>query len=353
MVSLSPAANAPAKHLGRNPDQSVNIPSRNLRMRREHLELLGLNVDGCKAWDDVPLERIPKQAEALASRQFNFSDRRQQLLESANESIRAYKPTIMRFSANEAVGYDTGSADVNHPAVIQGFFMRADLDGFTSAIETAFKAGPSGIFQLVTRFSELLEFANEYIEDSRSFSTITKLPWAGDCSNLLVSPTQETYEAAQTYLPVKLGARWHDQAKANADWDKHFGDAKWAVVVAGGTDSKDGDTGNNGKTLIAKISLNHRDFLIAAGWSVGRSLDAFTAGQKKEDIVVHKTDLTCLNADLQKKFSPMTAYKIFYRARVTMDELRADAEKTHKEKNSGVYTSAGVSATLIKRPHAR
>jgi hypothetical protein len=357
VISLSPAANDPAKHLGTNPDGSRTIPARHLYIKSELLKPLSIEIDKRKLWIEIPLENVPEGLGTLARFEFSSSETLTASLEALNESARSYEPKIMSFSANESLRFDTGSADVNRPAIIQGFFMRADLDGFTAAIKAAFEDGEQSIINLVRRFADVLEFANQYIDASKQSVDIVKMPWAGDCANLLASPLLESYEESQSYLPVKLAAKWHDQADreydTNVKWKDQLGDASWAITVAGGNSSGDDDSGNNGQTLIAKISLAHRDFLIAAGWNVGRSHDAFNAEPKKNDIVVHKTDLSMLDDDLQEKFDPMSAYKIFYRTQLSLKEMQKKKVDEHKKNSTGIYAaSASLAAKLPIRPFA-
>lgn len=75
-----------------------------------------------------------------------------------------------------------------------------------------------------------------------------------------------------------IGHQWHSQEYSEVvDWD-----VKWVVGVAGG----DGDEGANGMLLVAKIPLSSRSFLVGAGWSMGRSLDAQNAkGTRPHDTV--------------------------------------------------------------------
>ncbi len=357
VVSLSPAANDPAKHLGTNPDGTRTIPSRHLYIKAELLKPLSIEIDKRKSWIEIPLENIPKELGELARFEFATNENFSVTLEALNESTRSYEPKITAFSATESLRFNTEDADVNSPAVIQGFFMRADLDGFTNAIKEAFEDGEQSILNLVSHFADILEFANQYIDTSTQSIDIIKLPWAGDCANLLASPLLESYEESQGHLPVKLAVKWHDQADkeydASVKWKAQLGEASWAIAVAGGDSSETDDSGNNGKTLVAKISLNHRDFLIAAGWNVGRSHDAFNADPKKDETVVHKVDHATLDEHLQKKFSPKTQYKMFYGAKLSMKDLEKAAEKPPDHRQKGKYIApSGLGASILKSPWA-
>jgi hypothetical protein len=350
VVSLSPAANAPAKELGTKPDGSVKIQSRNIVIPAEYCKGLGIDVDRRLNWVAISLENLPESLVSLVRKAIAVNDKRESYLSEANEFFKSYDPRGV-FAVDKSYEYDLSAATPEAPAIVQGFFMRADLDGFTDAVERAFHAGGNAVRELVSHFSDQLKYAKAYVSGvDEGVAKAQNLPWAGDCANFLVSPV-EPYVDARQYLPVKLAAKWHDQNDTDysdgVKWRARFDDARWVVSIAGGNDSDSHDTGNSGHTLIAKIKLDHREFLIAAGWNVRRSLDGFDAEPGKEHTVLHKADYAELEGVLKDKFKLSNNYQIFYHGKVSMRNLQKNVVARHASKAIGAYAIGSSSVAQI------
>jgi hypothetical protein len=149
------------------------------------------------------------------------------------------------------------------------------------------------------------------------------LPWAGDCANVVILPINSDYDDAREYLPVNAASEWHNQKSgvdsAKRKWLDQIGDAKWAIGIAGG-DDKDG---SNGYILIAPLLGRNRDFLVAAGWGVGRSLDAQESdGVAGDDTVMHNIDYAALSTSHSTSFSALNS--LFWISHdLTPDNLRS------------------------------
>jgi len=305
VVSLSPAANAPAKQLGadKTPSGHIAIPS-NLS---DDIDVLK-NIKKSQ-WLMVSLSEMPQSLSESMTMQFSTKELRGDYIQQANEAFASYQAPTILFSQEDLREYNIEGATPETPAILQGFYMRADLDGFTKTVETAFAQGNVAIAGLVQSFVSQMEYANTFIETQQlKVNKIQKFPWAGDCANFLALPL-ESYSNAQRSLPVHLAANWHDLCEEESPdggrWKDRFEDAGWAVVVAGGTDSESDDTGNSGRTLVAKIQLKDRQFLIAAGWSPGRCVDGLEAGAGKDETIIHDADKKELSQPLEKLFSEL------------------------------------------------
>jgi hypothetical protein len=210
---------------------------------------------------------------------------------------------------------------VRDPVEVQGFCLRADLDGFTREVERAFGANDErAIMALVQRFIAIMDIPNHFAK--RAQRPIISLPWAGDCATQLVLLKRgETYDSARRFLPPNASLIWNE---CSQDGDQStraireaMGTTNWAIGVAGG----DGDEGSFGRLLVANIRTSGRQFLIAAGWGVRRSLDAQQARHvNANDTVLHLVDCRALHPDYSDAFGALPEISIFRRA--TLEALK-------------------------------
>jgi hypothetical protein len=293
VVSLGPAANAPAKELKRNGKAA------HLRMRAKHFKVLFTSTSNESEWINIPvLEPTDSMSAAISNRLTKiFEDASGLYIKDLPEN-----PKVLFAGADFLNSFSGGY--VNQAVKVQGFSLRADLDGFSKQVEAAFLKGNDGIVALIQRFFKIMEYPSYF--RTRLGKTID-LPWAGDCATVIVLVSGSSYEDAREYLPVKAAAEWHsDRIGIGPDkrkWSDFIGEASWAVGIAGG-DSDEGE----GYVLIAPIAGRHRDFLVAAGWNVGRSLDAQeTDGVTGEDTVIHNVDYVALDSIHKKSFKVLNS----------------------------------------------
>lgn len=314
IISLGPAANAPAKEMIRNGK------AEHLRMRAKHLAQVA-TTDVKTEWVDVKVHNPSAELIKYVSSDLNqrFSDATTAFM---NEI--ANRPVQVAF-ADTAYLNALGTSPISKAIKVQGFKLRADLDGFSKQVLVAFANGEAGIAALLNRFALIMNYPREF--KARIGRTID-LPWAGDCANLVILPENGDYHDAREYLPVKAAGEWHKQ-KAGIDsakrkWMDHLGDAKWAIGIAGGDDEE----GSDGYILIAPLTGRNRDFLVAAGWSVGRSLDAQESdGVAGDDTVVHDIDYAALSTSHSASFSTLNS-QFWISHDVTPEKLRTSAIKT-------------------------
>jgi hypothetical protein len=294
IISLGPAANAPAKEMKRNGQ------AEHLRMRTKHFAHVAMPASKAE-WVDVQVRNPSAELVKYVSTDMNkkFED-----TSAAFMNEIANRPTQVTF-ANADYMLTLGAGPISKAIKVQGFKLRADLDGFSKQVEAAFAKGEAGIVALLNRFALVMNYPREF--QARIGRTID-MPWAGDCANVVILPTNSDYDDAREYLPVKAASEWHNQ-KAGVDsakrkWLDHMGDAKWAIGIAGG-DDKDG---SNGYILIAPLTGRNRDFLVAAGWGVGRSLDAQESdGVAGDDTVMHDIDYAALSTSHSASFSVLNS----------------------------------------------
>jgi hypothetical protein len=184
------------------------------------------------------------------------------------------------------------------PLKTRGMCLRADLDGFSKAVEEAFKHNK--VQALVQQFTEIMQYPLEFAE--RLGRSRIELPWAGDCCTIMIQPRfGETVEEMRAILPVEAGRCWHEIAYENGGskrWGLSLGSAKWEVGFACG----DRDEGGNGHAIVAEFPAAQRMFRVIVGWCPRRAKDAQeTSGIKGDDVAIPIVDYQ----NLEEIFKPL------------------------------------------------
>lgn len=284
VVSLGPAANAPAKRLPKT-------PARHLSVRQPLRNVVDHSDD--EGWADIDLIELPEPLRQYAD--LSLTERLTTAARSVAESFGSAPVVRLVTEQYFDVNHTTS---VREPLQIQVVCLRADLDGFSAKVQAAFNAGEHAIAALVDQFYAIMRHVQQYCAAIKR--KVISLPWAGDCSNHLFFPlVGESYATSRQYLPATAAAEWHDQISENI-----FGTVKWAVGVAGGDDEE----GSDGFVLVANLKTGHRDFLVAVGWGVRRSLDAQEAdGVKGKDSVMPVEDYQALDSVFQAQFRKLSS----------------------------------------------
>lgn len=330
VVSLGICANAPAKQL------RIAEPGK-LRMRTEHYKVLGQS-DEWREWTNIPVKTnkgivMPVAAEDLMEQ---FASASEAELKNFAGSV----PTV-KFGSRDYLR-EALKTQISESFKAQGFGFRADLDGFSKQVAAA--KNDSDVLDLVTRFTKIMAYPDYFMK--RLGKPVVKLPWAGDCANLIVLPNGEGYDEAREFLPVQAASEWHSQKSGHDDsrttWTTYFKESKWAVGIAGG----DSEECSDGYILIAPLKGKRRDFLVAAGWGIGRSLDAQECDEVKGgDTVLHEIDYGALASTHQSVFSRLQGSSIFWVSNeLTNEKIREAGAKVLAPK--GALNVPGVSATI-------
>jgi len=220
-------------------------------------------------------------------------------LANAKSALGSAERQVMFSKQAELV--DTSGSTVAQPTLVQAFIMRADLAGFSKSVEDAFSDQSGGSIQrLVAEFLQIMEIPSAF--EARMNKPFIRLPWAGDCYNVVFMPSLgEDYARIRGYLPATLSLRWLDpDGSVNATRDSSLASvakkSRWSLGVSGGDSS-------NGQMLIANIKTATRSFLVAAGWSVRRSLDCQNAdGLAANESALHDEDYPPLDRSYQNAF---------------------------------------------------
>jgi len=228
-------------------------------------------------------------------------------------------------------------APLDSPQRVRGFFLRADLDGFTKRVKAAFAAGPAAIQRLVKEFCETMDIPDSFDSklNDRKMKMI-QLPWAGDCFNAIIFPAQfGDYSSARGVLPFNAPYLWHTSTSSQS--------RKWAVGIAGG-----GEDEGNGAILIVPIRVSGRTFNIAASWSAGRSLKAQENYPGPELTSLPEEDYGLLEPCFRAVFKGENSFRV-----AKLAAMRKAKEKLHESMKShrpAVTPCFGV-VTPKPKPH--
>ncbi|MBP7828369.1 MAG: hypothetical protein KA248_00480 [Kiritimatiellae bacterium] len=343
IISLGPAANAPAKRLGTEKDGRVKTPARHLAMRSEILRAIQYPSDSSE-WTNIDLSHVAKVFEGLMDGR--LTERLSRASEASLLLEKRRGPPEVNFVQS---GYFAERDFTPGQALkLSAFCMRADLDGFTKEVQEAFKTGNTEA--LVLKFVSIIEFAKQF-SGSRD-RKIIQLPWAGDCANLIVLPKYagESYEAAQMYVPAQLPAEWHSQVtgsdREKRPWAHILGKTRWAVGCAGG----EVFNGSRPVILLATVHTAKRDFMVAAGWAPGRSLDALDAeGVRGTDTVIPEEDYQAIDSQFQDLFEELDSRFRISRG-LTKEKVR-DATVQASAQQTGPYVVPVGRHTPPAKPH--
>lgn len=184
LISLGPAAGAPAKKLNR-PVSDGGVPDGRLAVNmacfgrpsdpEARASWQEFNLTGPTAFLREDIDRLTEEMLAAV--------RSDVLL--FNRGPGAPGGRTVHFSANSAEFVDVSSTTFKEPRKVQGFAMRVDLDGFTAQVRLAFRAGDDrAIEALVNRFNEILTYPRQFRD--RMNRPMIMLPWAGDQANLIL-----------------------------------------------------------------------------------------------------------------------------------------------------------------------
>lgn len=231
------------------------------------------------------------------------------------------------------------------PVKVQGFCLKADLDGFSKQVEEAFSKGQPGLIALVNRFREILRLPEEFAKSINARTII--LPWAGDCATVLVLPNVgESFSFARSRLPATAALTWHELPAKTRQFSQSMGASKWTLGLAAGDDKE----GNEGRMLFVELSAQGHFYRVAAGWSVRRADDGYQApGLRGDDTVITDRDHIHLTETNKRAFNELTSR--FRRA--TLPALQKARDEAVSNATPHIVTSSSLGLGLpAPRPYA-
>lgn len=257
LVSLSPAANYPAKALGKG-----LVP----------LWSLGSSIKGnwgCDTLDDLV---VKYGAIALAARAFPG---RKALVEEVMEK----RAKVVNFSSLAEIrqinlsavpvgGNDSGPT-VDKPFSCFGFVLSMDLDGFTRRVDVAARGTAADQQKLAEDFLKIMEDAASFARTHEEW--FIQFPFAGDNAIFAVTATNiSEFAVLKKVEPVSIAVEWE---KAMGDQARSAGFGGWGQSAAAGGTPHGNSKGN---LHVGGIILDERRFLVGIGPGMRYARQAFS-----------------------------------------------------------------------------
>lgn len=330
VISLGCAANRPAKQLNKGMTRAgyVSIPS----ILLNYVE----SIHNQKDWQEVDMLNPPLFVDRKIQEQS-----RGKLSEATANALRnslLFNSKVIYADPDHLKGVLENG--ITSALKVQGIYIRADLDGFSKEVENAFAIGEESINALTKRFVFLMGYADQFA--SKLDRQVIKLPWAGDCANMvLLKQDSESYDIMRASVAPLAARDWHEQRSGftieEHSWKDFMGKAEWVLGIAAG----DTEEGSNGHLLLAPIVTLNRKFLIAIGWGARRSLDAQNVdGAHGRDTIIPAVDFRALDSVYQKLFEPITS--LFYRATQLSKQKVQSAVINASQKNETVIPRINI-----------
>jgi len=310
-VSLGPCANNPAKKLLGTDD----VASWKLAYRSTETSPW-IYVD-CKA-DDVSRNLI-RNAEPVKHESF------------ANcESVHTYAQD--KVDPVEDIPYHSAER-------IPGYVFRADLDGFTRKVHDAFAKGDeAAASSMAEAFISFMEEVSEWQLRSRDAVRFITCPWAGDCCTMVVGMVDKNgnYDMAEakkqisTY-PIKLVGQWNADL---ASFHQMDGLGAWTFSMA------------LGYTRVFTEDVDGTPYGLTVGWPSSVSHTGVNAaGTDKDDLIMHKDDVSQMVPLAQMGFRPLSAKFRCQDAAARQKLIHAGVAAMGQAARSTSYHSHSVSET--------
>lgn len=269
LVSLSPAANFPAKKLGKSGEVSA-----------WHL---GSNVNS-----DWKVEGLEKLVERYRSK--DLADKL-----GLFEKLAGTRASVHNFSAFSSGQLITAqAAPVGEPTEenmlsVHAMVMSADLDGFTARVSEAAFGSVDEKRRLAEEFLETMRMTARFAAARNE--QLIQFPFAGDNAIFgIISKTSEDYLRMKKIVPVDIAVAWEDQMGDRARAARYKG---WAQVSAGGEKPHGNAKGN---LHISGIRLNGRRFLIGIGPGMRYAREGFAqVNPSAKQMAMWKEDVADLN----------------------------------------------------------
>jgi hypothetical protein len=341
-ISLGPSANRPAKRLlyGKTPAGHAEIPGRWVQ------KLLGRP---CRdAWFALNL-RDRDHLPILSS--FENAALEGQLRHVLN-TYRTHRALMANRTQNFALVeasdlIDQGNFSTDQPMRMRAFCLRADLDGFSSLVASAFAQGEAAVEAIAKGFIKILEFG-DYFE--KWHYGAVRMPWAGDCVSFLIPPTG-VLDAFRGKDWIALVEEWQSFAANTPDGRKH----QWAGIFSKVSWSIGMTFAGDGCCMVAPVSALSRKFLIGAGAPLAIAEEAQNFGKGGETLI-HNTDYQAAYPIVRTLFSKMPGTEFWRGTEITLKKVRDAALEAGKSDNASKIEIVEKAATISipqPRPYCR
>lgn len=183
-----------------------------------------------------------------------------------------------------------------HAKRMPGFVFRADLDGFTRKVHSAFNKGDkASASSMAESFISFMEEVNEWQMRARNDVRFVTCPWAGDCCTMVVGFLDKNgnydIEEAKWQLssyPIKLIGEWESEL---AQHHKSDGLDAWTYSMA------------LGNTRIFTETVDKTPYRLTVGWPASVShAGVNVTGTDKADLIMHNDDVNQMTETARRGF---------------------------------------------------
>ena len=325
-VSLSPAANFPAKQLGKK-----MVPLGNLGLRIGNI------------WKTEDLEDLSKTygSETVAR---NSLFGQQSLVEEVMvKRARAVDFTQTELSASAAPLGDPNEAK---PHSSFGFVLSFDLDGFTKRVAKAASGPLEEQRQLAYDFYLIMQESAKFASDHPEW--FIQFPFAGDNAIFAVTAEGlEDYKALKRTKVVSIALEWEEKMGGRA---RYAGYGGWGQSCSGGGTPHGNSKGN---LHVAGILLEGRRYLVGIGPGMRFTRQAFAhVDPSPKQMAMNKSDVAELHPLLGGDFEDCPSQLADTSSYYKMAEL-ADLNESIQKINIAQITRVNATApSTIQLAHS-
>lgn len=331
LVSLSPAANFPAKQLARK-----KVP----------VWTAGLNID--QKWSLTALDELAENYRCREIVKEVIPGRRNLV-----EMVAASNSELIHFASSKQIRQvvTAQAAPVGNPSSEElyscyGFVLSMDLDGFTRRVAAAALGTQADKRMLAEDFLDIMRRTATFAANHPD--TFIQFPFAGDNAIFAVTADSvEDYKRRKKVSAVEIALEWE---LAMGDRARSAGYGGWGQSLAGGKVPHGNSKGN---LHVAGILLGGRRFLVGVGPGMRHARQGFAhVDPTPKELAMFREDIADLDDRLKKDFydcaTPLSDRSANYK-KATLASLKKTLADIEADRNRAVQS---VSQTKFVLPSA-
>ncbi|MEP2774669.1 MAG: hypothetical protein ABJQ29_08745 [Luteolibacter sp.] len=338
LVSMSPAANFPAKQLGKG-----LVP----------LWQLGSKIHekwSCENLDDISASY--SSFETAKTQTANDLTLLEAVMEKQARAVNLSSLSSVRQINCQAAPLGTPTGEDLYSCL--GFVMSMDLDGFTKRVTEVANGTLEEQRQLAEDFLEIMEKTKKFAENHPDW--FIQFPFAGD--NAIFAVTAELaddFVALKKVTPVSVAVAWENEM---GDLSREAGFGGWGQAAAGGETPHGNCKGN---LHVSGIVLGDRRFLVGIGPGMRHVRQAFVqVDPSPTEIAMYRPNVSELHPRLRMEFLDCPSRLADTSSNFKMAELRdlktalkdVEAEQQRKIASATPATIPLKNISITHRPHA-
>lgn len=284
LVSLSPAANFPAKQLGRG---------------KVGLWELGSNLHG--EWSCKNLDELARFCGSNTLAEQSFVGRA-----SPFERLAEHRAQLINFSSLQEIRsgvqlVNLQAAQIGNPTDVNLYsrfavVLSMDLDKFTARVAAAAKGSVDDKRRLAEDFLDIMNQTAAFA--AARGEELVQFPFAGDNAIFaVITENAADYARTKKTTPVEVAVAWEE---AMGDNSRNAGFGGWGQVIAGGLVPHGNTKGN---LHISGIKVGGRRFLVGVGPGMRYAREGFVqVDPSPKQLAIFSKDLPDLHEFLQEVF---------------------------------------------------